>query len=229
MPPNLDQFIKLADAPDTYRVSIKTLRRRRDKARNDGNATTFTNFIVRTRDGEIYEQPPTDLINKLTKQGRLPEWLVRHHWLQCEFGPRSNVTTQGDAQKDTDDQPQDNPDDQGKTAGQEHDQPVDHPKPDQSPQQQINAVYEGRIEDLKEQLRVAREREKEIRDDAKEDKNLFAEATNKLRLLIPSQTRRSDELQERSVTKQGTELLSKPSQTKQRSKPKRRGFLDWLR
>ncbi len=88
MPPNLDQFVKLADAPELFNVSMTTLRRKRTKARQTDDSDTYGHFIVKTRDGEIYEQPLPELINQLIKDGKLPEWLVEHNWLSSQYGAR---------------------------------------------------------------------------------------------------------------------------------------------
>src|SRR5688572_25584007 len=51
MPEVLPGFIKITDVPREYQTSRKTIERRRDKARDAGDAAVYRMFKLRTKDG----------------------------------------------------------------------------------------------------------------------------------------------------------------------------------
>ena len=108
MPPNLGDHIKLSQAPKHFQVSTKTLRRRRDQARKTDDSSVLEHFIVVTKDGEIYPRPTAETVKKLVKEGRQPDWLVRHDWVRNEFGSRGGAQPV-DGQSNEDAQPEDSP------------------------------------------------------------------------------------------------------------------------
>ena len=162
IPEIIPGYVRIADVGNDYRTSRKTVERRRDKARDQGNAAVLRMFRLRAKDGEIFEKPALDLVQQLTREGRMPEWFVSRNWLERTFGPRSA--------------PQDGP----PTSRGDSDsirQALDELK-----QQHQAAIgqYEARIGDLKEQLLAAEKRQEALLEHAERDKQRFADATSKL-------------------------------------------------
>ena len=116
MPPNLGNYIKLSTAPSHFRVSTKTLRRRRDQARKSNDNSVLDHFIVVTKDGEVFEKPTPDIVTDLVKQGRQPDWHVNHDWVRGEFGAYKTDQSSDVGQATTKDQPTVTPNGQPKSG-----------------------------------------------------------------------------------------------------------------
>lgn len=222
MPPNLTDYIKLSEVPEIFKVSVTTLRRRRDQARRgQGEPEILAHFIVKTRDGEIFEQPSREKVNDLTRSGKMPEWLVNHHWLRQEFGPLSPlpVTTAEHDQGQGNEQP-------ATTPNEHPDQPVNTIKTildTASDDTTALKIALAQIDDLQTRLDASETRYRELLSYAQTDKELFAKANESLTRLLPALTPKR--------TQQGTEPRpSPPTKTnKKKTKSRRRGILGWLR
>ena len=158
MPEVIPGFVKLTDVKGEYDTSRKTVERRRDKARERADSRTYRMFRLRAKDGEIFNEPSLEEINRLTKEGRVPEWFVARSWLEKEFGKRP---AEGDRPPDR--------------------QPV---QPSRQDVDTIIAIvtkhFEDRIADYKEQLAAAERREQRLMEAAEKDKQRFANATAQL-------------------------------------------------
>lgn len=150
MPKTPAGFVYFKRAARQYNVSRSTLDRRRDKAREEDDSKTYECFLVRTRSGGLLRAPSKDQVDQLVKKGEAPHWYVSKAWLEKEYGLRKRPE-QGSEQSD----PTNEDGDREILAA-------------------LREQYEARIADLKEQLAVAHVEKKEIRQEAHEDKRLFA-------------------------------------------------------
>ena len=154
----LGGFVKVTDAGREYKTSRSTLDRRREAARLGGNAKLHRVFRLRTKDGEVFDQPSKGQVAQLTKDGRVPEWFVSRNWLAKEFGKRADERNE-------------------ETPG----QGALHELGESSALlTAVRQQYEERIKDLKEQLTAEREQKKELLEYAQADKQMFASAAHQL-------------------------------------------------
>ena len=154
IPEIIPGYVRIADVGSDYRTSRKTVERRRDKARDRADAVVLRMFRLRAKDGEVFEKAAPELVQELTKEGRMPEWFVSRAWLEKSFGKRTPREGQEISKGESD------------TARQAIDE--------------LKQQYEARIGDLKEQLAAAERRQEALLAHAERDKQRFADATNKL-------------------------------------------------
>lgn len=93
MPELVPGFVKISEVNKDFDTSRKSVERRRDKARQGGNAAVYRMFRLRTKDGEILIQPSLEQVKSLRAVGRVPEWFVSRSWLRKEFGERVGETS----------------------------------------------------------------------------------------------------------------------------------------
>ena len=188
MPDLVPGFIKVTEAGREYKTSRSTLDRRREVARSAGNAKFYRVFRLRSKDGEVFDQPSKEQVAQLTKEGRVPEWFVSRSWLAKEFGKRIEEA---------------------------HDEPAAQGAPYESDQSSglpaaMRQQYEERINDLKEQLSAERQEKKELLQYAQADKQMFAQAAHQLTqvLALPAIAEANKNRNERAA--QGTVMEIRP-------------------
>ncbi len=158
MPDLVPGFTKVTEAGREFKTSRSTLDRRREAARLSGNAKFHRVFRLRTKDGEVFDQPGKEQVARLTKEGRVPEWFVSRSWLAKEFGKRVE-------------EPHEDPSAQGAAQT---------PDPSSALLAAVRQQYEERINDLKDQLQAERQEKKELLEYAQADKQMFAQAAHQL-------------------------------------------------
>lgn len=184
MPENLGDFLKLYEAPQHYKVTAKTLRRRREAAHSADDDDTLSNYLLVTKDGEQKPRPSSEAIAQLKKNGISFRWYVNKNWLNQHFAGRP--TEQKDVvQSPTDDQqivsPKASPDDQHKTLDNAGEQLRKFAKSDVA-----IAALVSQVDHLKEQLVDAKKETAAVRDDVDARvKQAREEAEHYVTLLLP--------------------------------------------
>lgn len=92
-PDPLPGFVRITALHDEFNTSRKSVERRRDRARETGDAKVYKAFRLRTKDGEVFAEPSLEQVKNLRTAGRVPEWYVSRAWLTKEFGERVGETT----------------------------------------------------------------------------------------------------------------------------------------
>ncbi len=155
-----DGFVTVRNVAKYFQTSRSTIDRRRLKAQQGSDESVLKHFILRTRDGLIHESPTRDEVNRLIKEGMVPEWFVNKTWLLKEYGKREAGEKVAGKDGTTDDKPAAAVDGSAITA--------------------LKQQYEERIGDLKQELQNVREDNRLLLEYAQKDKQLFGNAVSSL-------------------------------------------------
>eukprot|EP00913_Durusdinium_trenchii_P028518 g26746.t1 len=126
-------------------------------AQQGNDESVLQHFMLRTRDGKAHESPTRGDVNRLIKEGMVPEWFVSKEWLAKEYGERETGESD-DSKKSTSASEQENA------------------REDSA----VIAILNTQIDDLKKQVQQANEEKQRLLEYAQKDKEMFGLAVANL-------------------------------------------------
>lgn len=150
-------FVTVRNVAKYFNTSRSTIDRRRLKAQQGNDESVLQHFMLRTRDGNTHESPTREDVNRLIKEGMVPEWFVDKDWLAKEYGERRTVES----------------DDSKKAASADESGSA---RDDSA----VIALLNSQIDDLKKQIQQANEEKQRLLEYAQKDKEMFGLAVANL-------------------------------------------------